>query len=144
MKKTDVQKLLVNKINARLAETGWTKREFAARAGLFEQHIGDILHNRSKGSPAYFTIYGIAKACGVTTEQLLELPPLTVESVIDELQPLKHATEDEIIAELTDRVRGLGRPAAGKIVEIYRLLKRLNFDPGAVEGIVRILRAAKK
>lgn len=127
------QKVLGNRLDRLRRDRGWTKRELAKRAGLWETHVGEIINAKRRGGRAEFiTIYKLAKALGVTMEELADMAPLqnrTIEDVAREIQQLDTET---VIRELQRRMK-----LSDKKVQIIRLLKDLDDDK--VGGLIMLL-----
>jgi len=127
-------KMLGNRIDRFRKDRGWTKRELAKRADLWETHVGDIINATRRGGRAEFlTMYKLAHALGVTMEELTDMPALqnrTIEELVKEIQKLDTET---IIRELQRRMK-----LSDKKVQVIRSLKDLNDDK--IEGLVMLLK----
>ncbi len=132
-------KNLANRIREAIKSRGWTQAELARRSGLTTAHLSDILQHTNKGQVSYRTVYSIARALGMSTEELLGLPSLVSLSSA-KLDPNPNLLDPESLANLL-RPLGFSEP---QIHLVWFLVSgRLETQAAGVIGQLLILKGGK-
>jgi transcriptional regulator with XRE-family HTH domain len=130
--------ILAPKIRRFMAEKGCSFRELGRKSGLAASTLSDIVQGRRAGRPEFMTVYGLAKVFGVTCEELLELEPLSKDTVRRAIQQLKNIESDKL--ELILKEMGL-RP---QVFAIALRLAETEITDEKLEAMMALLNAFAK
>lgn len=131
---TDYWDILIRKIKLELDRKDIKQKDFAKKAGISRQLINDMLNGRTGKNPSYHTVYNIARVMGITTEELLDLPPLKKENIREAHKAIREYEIDDLLEEL--QRRGFSQ----KVIAIFKLLHlKETLDEEALDAIAVLI-----